>query len=256
MVDKGEDTLLTAADCARRTGLTVRALRVYEARGFIRPIRTEKGWRLYRRTDLEKLAAIVTLKSLGLSLAEIGKTLQGEPDLARLFRARVEAWQALIEQAEEGLKLSRLALAAVQSPQSPSIEQLCEWVRSLKMMKMPQKLRDAANALYTPEEQEQLAVRKLALMANDPTGGHAAWDSLIADIRRLMAEGANPASVEARAAAQRWVDLVKVFSGGDAKIEAKSKALWEGALDQDPEGKELPFGQAEWAFVASALRAA
>ena len=42
------------------------------------------------------------------------------------------------------------------------------------MTKMSQKLMEAANALFTPEEQEQLAVRKLALMANDPTGGHAA----------------------------------------------------------------------------------
>jgi DNA-binding transcriptional MerR regulator len=256
MVDKGEYPLLTAADCARRTGLTVRALRVYETRGFIRPVRTEKGWRLYSRKDLEKLAAIVTLKSLGLSLTEIGTTLKGEPDLARLFRARIETWLALIAQAEEGLKLSRLALAAVQSQQSPSIEQLCESVRSLKMMKMPQKLLDAANTLYSPEEQAQLAARKLALQETDPTAGQAAWASLIEEIRQLMAAGTDPASTEARAAAQRWVALVKAFSGGDAGIEAKGKALWQDALAQDPAGHELPFGQAEWAFVASALRAA
>jgi DNA-binding transcriptional MerR regulator len=52
MADRVDDTLLTAADCARRTGLTVRALRVYEARDFIRPVRTEKGWRLYSRKDI------------------------------------------------------------------------------------------------------------------------------------------------------------------------------------------------------------
>lgn len=40
------ERLLTAVECARRTGVTVRALRVYERNGPIRPRRTEKGWRL------------------------------------------------------------------------------------------------------------------------------------------------------------------------------------------------------------------
>jgi MerR family transcriptional regulator, thiopeptide resistance regulator len=99
-------------------------------------------------------------------------------------------------------------------------------------------------------------VRKQALLETDPTAGQAAWASLIADVRRLMAEGADPASAEGRAVAGRWVALVKAFSGGDAAIEAKGKALWEGALAQDPDGRDLPFGKAEWTFVASALRTA
>jgi hypothetical protein len=36
---------LTAAECAERTGLTVRALRVYEEYGLIAPQRTLSGWR-------------------------------------------------------------------------------------------------------------------------------------------------------------------------------------------------------------------
>jgi DNA-binding transcriptional MerR regulator len=38
-------TGMTAAECARRTGLTIRALRIYERRGLIRPARSAKGSR-------------------------------------------------------------------------------------------------------------------------------------------------------------------------------------------------------------------
>jgi DNA-binding transcriptional MerR regulator len=255
MAAKVEDALLTAAECARRTGLTVRALRIYETRGLIRPARTEKGWRLYGRQDLERLTAVVTLKSLGLGLAEIGQALKGTPDLAALFQTRIDAWRALIRQAQDGLALSQLALAAVQSPSSPSIEQLCEMVRSMKMTKMPQAFIDAVDTLYTPEEQERIVARKLA-MAGDPTHGQAAWADLIIEIKAMIAAGTDPASPQAQAAAKRWHDLVRAFTGGDAAVEAKGKALWEQALDQDPGGRELPFGKAEWEFVGRAMQAA
>src|SRR5580658_10096438 len=244
MAGRFDETLLTAAECARRTGLTVRALRVYETRGLIRPIRTEKGWRLYSRKDLERLAAVGTLKMLGLSLAEIGGTLSGAPDLAGLLRARIDAWQALVDQARDGLDLSQLA-----------IERLCELVRSMNMTKMPRALLDLAGALHTPEEREQILARKMA-MVDDPTFGQGAWAVLIAEIKDLIAAGTAPADPAAQAAARRWVELVKAFSGGDAGIEAKGKQFWEQALDQDPDGRELPFGKAEWEFVASAMRAA
>ena len=52
---------LSAAECARRTGLTVRALRVYERHGLIEPARSGKGWRCYGPKELQRLNVIVTL---------------------------------------------------------------------------------------------------------------------------------------------------------------------------------------------------
>jgi len=46
---------LSAADCASRTGLTVRALRVYEEFGLIAPRRSAGGWRQDGPRDLVKL---------------------------------------------------------------------------------------------------------------------------------------------------------------------------------------------------------
>jgi DNA-binding transcriptional MerR regulator len=62
---------LSAAECAKRTGLTIRALRLYESKGLISPNRTPKRWRFYSTKELERLNEIQVLKQLGLSLASI-----------------------------------------------------------------------------------------------------------------------------------------------------------------------------------------
>jgi DNA-binding transcriptional MerR regulator len=69
---------LTAADCARRTGLTVKALRVYEREGLLRPKRTMKGWRVYDASDLTRLGEVIALRALGLKLSEIAGLLKGQ----------------------------------------------------------------------------------------------------------------------------------------------------------------------------------
>jgi DNA-binding transcriptional MerR regulator len=57
---------------AQRTGVTVRALRHYDALGLLKPShRTDAGHRLYTRRDIERLQQIRSLRQLGLSLAEV-----------------------------------------------------------------------------------------------------------------------------------------------------------------------------------------
>jgi MerR family transcriptional regulator, thiopeptide resistance regulator len=71
-------------EVARRTGLTSRALRFYEARGLLKPLRTYSGRRLYGRGELERIQQILALKRAGLSLAQIGKlTAHGRWTCAR-----------------------------------------------------------------------------------------------------------------------------------------------------------------------------
>lgn len=72
------EKLLTAAECASRIGLTVRALRLYEARGLLTPKRTEKNWRLYGAREIARLNEILVLKQLGLSLSSIVGLLVGQ----------------------------------------------------------------------------------------------------------------------------------------------------------------------------------
>src|SRR3982751_5664514 len=72
-------TGLTAAECARRSGLTVRALRVYERHKLIKPPRSANGWRVYGPEELVRLNTIVALKEVGLTLAQIRKAFGATP---------------------------------------------------------------------------------------------------------------------------------------------------------------------------------
>ena len=71
-------SLLTIREVGLELGVTLRALRFYEAKGMIAPKR--EGWRrLYHTTDVERLRKIAKLKILGLSLREIREMLQSPP---------------------------------------------------------------------------------------------------------------------------------------------------------------------------------
>ena len=79
-------------EVVRRTGLTSRALRFYEARGLVSPLRTHTGRRLYGPAELERIAQILALKRADLSLAQIQRLTARRPlDLARLIDAQLEA---------------------------------------------------------------------------------------------------------------------------------------------------------------------
>ncbi|MEM9279504.1 MAG: MerR family transcriptional regulator, partial [Pseudomonadota bacterium] len=68
---------ITAADCARQIGITVKALRVYEDRGLLSPPRSEKNWRLYGAREISRLNEILTFKAMGFSLSDITELLSG-----------------------------------------------------------------------------------------------------------------------------------------------------------------------------------
>lgn len=92
MAKNPPDDILTAADCAARMGLTVRALRVYERHGLIVPRRTAKNWRLYGIKEIERLNEIIILKGFGLPLARIAKLLAGkETNLDGVLATQAEA---------------------------------------------------------------------------------------------------------------------------------------------------------------------
>ena len=70
---------LTIRQVCDELGLTLRALRFYEAQGLVAPKR-EPRRRFYYTTDVERLRAIMRLKSVGLSLREIREVLQSPAD--------------------------------------------------------------------------------------------------------------------------------------------------------------------------------
>lgn len=127
---------LTAAECAARTGLTVRALRVYEDYGLIAPKRSANGWRYYGAAELVRLNTIGLLKTAGLSLSQIHQvTSQGgaSPPLQHLLKMQVETWKERRIWAEHGQGVAEAALQNLATHHTLSVDELCGLVRSLEM---------------------------------------------------------------------------------------------------------------------------
>jgi DNA-binding transcriptional MerR regulator len=127
---------LSAADCASRTELTVRALRVYEEFGLIAPRRSAGGWRQYGPRELVKLNTIALLKTAGLSLAQIREVTcssAGEPTLQQILAIQLGTWKRRRADAERGQAIAEAALGRLRADQSLAIDELCNLIRSLEM---------------------------------------------------------------------------------------------------------------------------
>jgi len=70
---------LNSSEAASRLGVSVKALRLYEQRGLISPLRTESGWRVYSPDEMSRATEIISLRELGFSLAQIARVLEGDP---------------------------------------------------------------------------------------------------------------------------------------------------------------------------------
>ena len=101
-----ESQLLTIGALAQRTGMSVSAIRYYEARGLVNAIRTGGNQRRFARADIRRLSFAQIAQTLGLSLTEIAAELATLP----LGRAPTRAdWQA-ISQRIRGRLQQRIAM--------------------------------------------------------------------------------------------------------------------------------------------------
>lgn len=111
---------ILAAEAARRLGVSAKALRLYEQRGLLKPMRTEAGYRHYRPDDLRAAQDIVALRSLGLSVAQTAQAVQGDlaaRDQAFALRETELGRQfAEIQRASERLRELRHGLAVGLKP--------------------------------------------------------------------------------------------------------------------------------------------
>ncbi|QFT77299.1 redox-sensitive transcriptional activator SoxR [Erythrobacter sp. THAF29] len=74
--------LIPIGEMARRTGLSVSAIRFYEDKGLVEPIRTGGNQRRFLRSDIRRVSFIRIAQQLGLTLGEI------EDEFAKLPHGR------------------------------------------------------------------------------------------------------------------------------------------------------------------------
>lgn len=93
--------LLAIGDLAARTGLSVSAIRFYEAKGLLTALRNAGGQRRFARSDIRRLSFIQIAQRLGFTLPEIRDHLGTLPlgraptqkdwaRISRIFRRRLD----------------------------------------------------------------------------------------------------------------------------------------------------------------------
>jgi DNA-binding transcriptional MerR regulator len=238
----------SAKAVARRLGLSVKALRLYEELGLVTPPRTQKGWRVYRQAELERLSAIVALKQLGLPLKRIGELLKGGGDLAAALELQEAALEEAKADADEALKLVRAARAKLRTQGRLSPDELGKLVRSTAMteFKWTPKMEALAQKHYSPEQLAELRARHFT--AEDQTRVTAAWEQIWADINAL-GPNPDPSTPKALDIGRRAHALINEFTQGDPAMLKAVTGMKRDML-ADPEiAAQSPAGPQHFEFL-------
>jgi MerR family transcriptional regulator, thiopeptide resistance regulator len=120
MTRSDEAISYAVGEVARLSGVTVRTLHHYDTIGLLVPSgRNEAGYRLYDRTDLERLQQVLFYRELGFSLEDIGSILR-DPSVdpaAHLLRQhellteRIERLQAMVTAIEYTMEVQRMGIS-------------------------------------------------------------------------------------------------------------------------------------------------
>ncbi len=120
---------LSPSQAASRLGVSVKALRLYEQRGLISPDRTAAGWRAYGPAEMIRATEIVSLRALGLSLAQVARVLEGDPsDLEAGLAAHEGRLQVQAQQIARALDKVRRIRSNLVHGRAPAIEELAHAV--------------------------------------------------------------------------------------------------------------------------------
>jgi DNA-binding transcriptional MerR regulator len=191
-------TGLSAADCARRTGLTVRALRVYERAGLRKPARSVKGWRLYGPDDLVRLNTIVALKGFGLSLREIRKACGSSPPaLVKVLDLQLRNWNARRMAADRAVALIQAAISRLKSHADLTVDELCRLLRNSEVSNMQSIIRELINQHITPQQEREWHTYWAQRQPNDVLESEeqrATFRAIAQELYALMKRGATPES--------------------------------------------------------------
>jgi DNA-binding transcriptional MerR regulator len=121
---------LNASEAAVRLGVSVKALRLYEQRGLIAPVRTAAGWRAYGPDQMARAAEIVALRQLGLSICQVARVLGGDSDgLEPALAAHQATLEDRVHQLVGAVDEVRRLRADLAGGQAPAVRELARLLR-------------------------------------------------------------------------------------------------------------------------------
>jgi DNA-binding transcriptional MerR regulator len=249
------DAILDISEVVRRTGLSARALRFYEARGLVKPLRTASGRRAYGPGELERVNQILALKRAGLTLAQIQRLGGRAPlDLALLVDAQLEAIAARAAELAEAKALLLNVKSRIERGEPLDVATFCSLIRQGDAVMEAENWKKVADRYFTPEQQAHWAERMKDVPAGfDQEDYNRRWKELGERIGAALP--LDPAGAQAQAFLDEWNALLAPFNAV-ATPEMKAGAAdlysrmdeWKG--DQAP-----PFSMEVWNFVMAAAQA-
>lgn len=212
-------------EVARRSGVSARMLRHYDSLGLVRPTgRTVGGYREYSDEDIRRIFHVESLRSLGLSLRQIGRALE-DPSFtpSALVTELIRRTEDRLRQEQE--LLERLRAVDTSAPSGwPGVLRIVELLHGLHS---PSATRRQQAVLGPGEDDVPVPVELLAgavLAESDPNvAGALRWALARAgdDGVASVASGVHSADVDVR---RRAVAALAEI-GGDAAAAALVDAL-------------------------------
>ena len=238
-------------EIARRTGVSIRALRLYEQHGLLTPRRDAKGWRVYDAEVIARLHQVLSLKRLGLTLSQIGDLLAREGlDLAAALEVQEAVLQAQQGQLDAALASIRTARTRLADGDALAVDVLIELTRQVAQPNQGH-WREAFAPLMRrhlrPEQIDDLTARN-AFTADEANG--RLWEGLVADARALI--GSDPSAPAALDLARRWRSAQGRFTGGDPALTAGLRAVWRQAISDPDLAPNVPIDAEIFDFVLAA----
>lgn len=241
---------LSPTETASRFGVSIKALRVYETRGLLKPLRSQAGWRVYGPDQVARLHQILALKRLGLPLARIAVILAGTDALEPVLELQERVLAREGAKLARALELVRAARAKLRAGQSLSVDDLATLTTETVMTGKPDP--QEIKALTDHYAQKHLSAEEIARLGTyADKDAIADWQAVIADAQEVMA-GSDPASPAALDVARRWRDVVQRLTGGDAVLMEKGRAAWREALADPAVAAGVPLTPEVMDFLARA----
>lgn len=247
------DQPLDIRDVAKRTGLTSRALRFYEARGLIRPLRTYSGRRLYGRDELERIQQILALKRAGLSLDQIGKlTGLGSMDLASLVETQLKVIEERKAELDEARSLLLSLKSRIDRGEPVDAATFCSLIRQGDKIMAAEDWKKVTDRYFSDEEKEHWAKHP-----PKPGFDQADYDRKWADLGRRVeaAIPLGPKSAEALSLFDEWLELIKPFQAvATPEMIAGATKLYEHMDEWHGEVPNAPFTPEAFRFMQEVKR--
>ena len=240
---------LDIAEVARLTGLTSRALRFYEARGLVQPLRTASERRLYGAGELARLNAVVALKRAGFSLAQIGAMLKRAPvDLGRLVAAQIAALDLREAEIADARKLLQAVQSRIDRGEPIDVATLCSLIRSGDTTMDEENWKKVADRYWSDEAKADFAA-KPPPQGFDQKAYSAKWADLTGRIEAALP--LDPASEKAQALYREWQELLAPFRAVATPAMMQSVTRMYDHIDEWKGERQPPFSSAVWAFIKS-----